>query len=131
MGSFYAINPMAQLEEFQIASDIWTLEFDGARSSLGSSIGTFLISPSHETTLFSRRLDFDCTNNIVEYEALIIGLNLSLDRKIKCLRVIGDSDLVVSQVKKKFVAKNERLRKYRNSVWDTIELFDAFSIKVV
>jgi ribonuclease HI len=56
---------------------------------------------------------------------------LALDRNIKCLKVIGDSDLVVSQVKQKFVAKNERLRKYRDSVWDTIELFDDFSINVV
>jgi hypothetical protein len=51
--------------------------------------------------------------------------------KIKCLKVIGDSDLIVSQIKKVFVAKNERLRRYRNVVLDTIELFDAFAIKVV
>jgi ribonuclease HI len=92
-------------------SDIWTLEFDGAHSSSGSSVGIVLIAPSHEATFFSYRLEFDCTNNIVEYEALIIGLDLSLDRKIKCLRVIGDSDLVVSQIKKKFVAKNEKFEK--------------------
>jgi ribonuclease HI len=70
-------------------------------------------------------------NNIVQYEALTIGLDLSLDKKIKCLRVIGDSDLVVSQIKNKFAPKNEKLRRYRNSVWDTIELFDAFSIEAV
>jgi ribonuclease HI len=131
MGNFCAINPIAQEEECQSVSDIWTLEFDGAHSNSGSGAGIVLVAPSHEATLFSYRLEFDCTNNIVEYEALIIGLDLALDRKIKCLRVIGDSDLVVSQVKKKFVAKNERLRKYRNSIWDTIELFDAFSIEVV
>jgi len=56
---------------------------------------------------------------------------LALDRNIKCLKVIGDSDLVVSQIKQKFSAKNERLSRYRNSVWDTVELFDAFSINVV
>jgi ribonuclease HI len=70
---------------------------------LGSGVGIVLISPSKEATFFSYRLEFDCTNNIVEYEALLIGLNLALDRNIKCLRVIGDSDLVVSQVKRKFV----------------------------
>jgi ribonuclease HI len=79
-----------------------------------------------EATYFSYRLEYDCTNNIVEYKALLIGLNLALDRNIKCLKVIGDSDLVVSQVKLKFAAKNERLRKYRDSVRDTIELFDDF-----
>ena len=66
-----------------------------------------------------------------EYEALLLGLELAREMKINCLNVIGDSDLVVSQVKNQFVAKNDRLRSYRNAVWDTIETFDAFSIKVV
>ena len=35
--------------------------------------------------------------------------------------------LVINQ----FVAKNDRLRGYRNVVWDAIEIFDAFSIKAV
>jgi len=58
-------------------------------------------------------------------------LDLSLDIKIRCFRVIGDFDLVVSQIKKNFSAKNERLRRYRNLIWDTIELFEAFSIEIV
>jgi len=37
----------------------------------------------------------------------------------------------LSQIKKKFATKNEKLRRYRNSVWDTIEIFDAFSIEAV
>jgi hypothetical protein len=55
---------------------------------------------------------------------------LALDRKIKCFNFIGDSDLVLSQVKSKFSTKNERLRKYRDLVQDTIELFASFSINV-
>jgi ribonuclease HI len=65
-------------------------------------------------------LEFDCTNNIAKYEALMIGLDLCLDMKIKFLRVTWDFDLIVSQIKRKFVANNEKLRRYRNSVWDTI-----------
>jgi hypothetical protein len=34
-------------------------------------------------------------------------------------------------VKREFFAKNERLKRYRNVVWDSIELFNAFAIKVV
>jgi ribonuclease HI len=50
--------------------------------------------------LFSYRLEFDCTNNIVEYEALLLGLELAREMGIKVLKVIGDSDLVVLQVRK-------------------------------
>ena len=42
-----------------------------------------------------------------------------------------DLDLVVSQVKNQFVAKNNKLGDYRNVVWDVIEFFDDFSIRVV
>jgi ribonuclease HI len=62
---------------------------------------------------------------------LLIGLNLALDRNIRCLKVIGDSDLIVSQVNLKFAMKNERLRRYRDSVRDTMKLFDDFSIEAV
>lgn len=42
--------------------------------------------------------------------------------------MLGDSDLLVSQVRSRFVTKEKRLRKYRNEIWDTIEDFDTFGI---
>ena len=76
-------------------------------------------------------LEFECTNNIVEYEALLIGLKRAQRMGIKNIRVIGDSDLIVLQVKNAYEAKNKCLREYRDTVQDTINSFDAFSIIVV
>jgi hypothetical protein len=59
---------------------IWTLEFDGSRSSNGSGAGVVLTAPSGEVFYRSYRLEFDCTNNVAEYEALILGLNLAIDK---------------------------------------------------
>ena len=73
-------------------------------------------------------MNFPCTNNIAEYEALLLGLILAHKHGIKCLHVIGDSELVVSQVRNAYVSKNKRLKQYRNAVWDMIECFDAFGI---
>jgi ribonuclease HI len=42
-------------------------------------------------------LEFEGTNNVVEYEALLLGLNLAKDLGINILKIIGDSDLVVSK----------------------------------
>jgi hypothetical protein len=50
---------------------------------------------------------------------------------IKTLHMTGDSDLVVSQVKNKFVAKNSRLKQYKDVMWDTIMKFDNFSIDAI
>jgi len=51
--------------------------------------------------------------------------------KIKMLRVIGDFDLVVMQVKGHFAVKNVRLKRYKHAMIDSIEYFDAFNIEVV
>jgi hypothetical protein len=48
--------------------------------------------------------------------------------RIKILNVKGDSDLVILQVKNKFACKSERLKRYRNAIWDTVEMFDAMDI---
>jgi hypothetical protein len=75
---------------------IWTLEFDGSRSSNGSGAGVVLTAPSGEVFYHSYRLEFDCTNNVAEYEALILGLNLAINKGATILEVKGDSDLIVS-----------------------------------
>ena len=43
----------------------------------------------------------------------------------------GDIELIVKQVRKKFSIKNDKLKHYRNSVWDEIESFEAFSIEFI
>lgn len=50
---------------------------------------------------------------------------------IKILYVRGDSDSIVSQVKKYFSTKNPRLKKYRNVAWDAIKNFDGFLIEAI
>lgn len=45
--------------------------FDGSCSKEGSGAGILFISPRGETFKYSFKLIFECTNNIVEYEALI------------------------------------------------------------
>ena len=39
-------------------------------------------------------LEFDCMNNIIEYEALIQGLRKALDLQAKYIEVFGDSQIV-------------------------------------
>jgi hypothetical protein len=55
--------------------DIWTMFFDGACTKESTGAGVVLISPSKKTSHLSFKLDFKVTNNISEYEALLLGLN--------------------------------------------------------
>ena len=121
--------------QFEIEADaktemgyLWSIFFDGAFSKDGSGARILLIFSIGKTYKFSFTLCFPCTNNIAEYEALLLGLRLAHKYGIKCLKVVGDYKLVVSQVKNVYVLKNKRLKQYRNVVWDMIEFFDAFGI---
>ena len=58
----------------------------------------------------------------------LLGLEIAKDMGIKMLSIKGDSDLIVSQVRSRFACKCERLRRYRNAIWDTMEFFDALNI---
>src|SRR3954462_13346202 len=77
----------------------WTMVFDGASNALGNGIGAVIISPGGGHTPFTAKLCFNCTNNIAEYEACILGLKAAIDLRIKFLEVYGDSTLVISQIK--------------------------------
>ena len=69
--------------------------FDGASNAFGNGIGVMIISPKGCHTPFTTRLCFNCTNNMVEYEACILGLKVAIDFGIKSLSVFGDSALVI------------------------------------
>jgi len=112
-------------------NDLWKMYFNGACSKIGNGAGVIFISPGGKNFKYSFLLTFKCTNNVAEYEALLIGLNIATKHKIKKLAIYGDSELVISQVREKYLSKNKRLRQYRNAVWDSVELFDAFSISWV
>ena len=66
-----------------------------------------------ETVALSFKLDFSCSNNTTEYEAYLMRLAMALEMGIKHLRVIGDSNLVVCQVKGSFSLKEPSLAPYR------------------
>jgi hypothetical protein len=83
----------------------WKMNLDGAHSRSGKGAGIVLVSPTGKSYNFSFRLEFDATNNVAEYEALLLGLEIAKDMGIKILSVKGDSDLVILQEKINLHAK--------------------------
>jgi ribonuclease HI len=111
--------------------DIWTMFFNGACTKESVGAGVVLISPSKKTSHLSFKLDFKVTNNIAEYEALLLGLNAAKEMEIKRLHVFGDADLIIHQVNKSFQAKHVRLKAYRDKVLRAIHTFTDFKISYV
>jgi ribonuclease HI len=80
----------------------------------------------------SYKLEFETTNNVAEYESIVLGLRAAREMGIQEVAVFGDAELVVQQVRNTYQAKHPRLRNYRNEVWDLIDnLFSAFNISFI
>ena len=62
----------------------------------------------------SFKLDFPCTNNTAEYEAYLTGLAIAREMRMKQLKVIGDSNLVVCQAIGDFPIREPSLAPYRS-----------------
>ena len=73
----------------------WIHFFDGSKSKEGAGDGFFLIDPKRNKKCIVCMLEFDYTNNITEYEALIQGLKKDLDLNIKVLVRYGDYEIIV------------------------------------
>jgi len=74
-----------------VSSLFWKLFFDGSKSNDGAGAGCILVSLEGEKTMLACRLEFDCANNTIEYEALVQGLYKAIDLNIKYLQVFWDS----------------------------------------
>ena len=109
-------------------SQTWTLYFDGSKSKEGSGVRCILIDQKGKCHFLSCRLEFECTNNTVEYEALVQGLKKSIDLGIKELKVFGVSDIIVRQVRNIIHCNLPHLKNYQQEVHRLIESFDAFNI---
>ena len=69
------------------------------------------------------RLQYQTTNNEVEYEALLKGLELAQSIEAKSILIMGDSQLVIGQVNGTCEAREERMRKYLNRVIRFVKKF--------
>jgi ribonuclease HI len=112
-------------------NQIWFLYFDGSKSKEGASAGYIIIDSVGNKTLLTCRLEFECTNNVAEYEALLQGLRKALDMHIQNLIVFGDSEIVVRQVRNYIHCLTPHLKCYQSKVWSLINQFSAFNINSI
>ena len=106
--------------------------FDGSVAKIGAGAGVYIISPIRDFKALSYKLNFECTDNMDEYEALLLGLNALKDMGEKRMQVLGDSELVINQVNDSYQTKHPIMRAYRNEVWDRFgNYFIEHKIKVI
>ncbi|XP_070046401.1 uncharacterized protein [Nicotiana tomentosiformis] len=76
----------------------WKMYFDGAAHRGGASAGVVFVTYQGEALPYSFTLTQLCSNNVAEYQALILGLEMAVEMKRLQLQVFGDSQLVINQL---------------------------------
>jgi ribonuclease HI len=74
------------------------------------------------------RLEFQCTNNTAEYEALIQGLKKEINMNVQDILVFSDSKIIVKQVKNQMHCISSHLKHYQQLAQDLSSKFSAFNI---
>ncbi|XP_017976483.1 PREDICTED: uncharacterized protein LOC108661992 [Theobroma cacao] len=105
----------------------WKVYFDGASNALGHGIGAVLISPNGKYYPATARLNFNCTNNMTEYEALVMGLQVAIEMKADAIDVYGDSALVICQMRGEWETRDSKLVPYKKLVTELSKQFKEIS----
>ena len=74
------------------------------------------------------RFGFKASNNEAEYEALIAGLKLAKEMKVKSLEIFSDSQLVIYQITNKYQAREEKMAAYLQKAKELLGSFSSYTI---
>ncbi|XP_050248808.1 uncharacterized protein LOC126696044 [Quercus robur] len=105
------------------------MKFDGSSTIQSGGVGVVLYHEKDKAVALSFKLEFPCSNNTAEYEAYLTGLATALQIRVKHLRVLGDSNLVVCQAKGSFSLKEPSRAPYRAMAQRMEEKFSTFEIE--
>jgi ribonuclease HI len=87
-----------------------------------------LISSKGDQLLFMIRLHFRMTNNVAEYETLIIGLRIVAEFRVQRLYIHSDFELIINQVKGELNCHSCHMAAYHQEVRKIEEMFDGFEL---
>jgi hypothetical protein len=98
------------LEQIDLDDGMWHMHFYGSCSNEGNRASIILIYPIGKIHNFSYRLEFSCTNNVTEFEALLLGIENANNLGCGHLPVFGYYDLVVNLVRKIYAPRNKLMK---------------------
>jgi ribonuclease HI len=133
--------PDEEILHIEEGNPIWELYFDGASSirpivgpgvlTVRAGAGLVFVTPEGGIMRHSLALTEPCTNNEAEYEALIAGLELSIELEIKAVRTFGDSQLIINQVIGEYKVLKPELIQYLQKAMELIKKIPYVSIEKV
>jgi ribonuclease HI len=104
----------------------------GARGNPGPAAIAAVVQDGEGNVLEERSETIgEATNNVAEYRALLLGIDRAASHGARQLELVGDSELVVRQVKGEYKVKDATLRELHGQVRLALQGFDDWSIRHV
>ena len=73
----------------------------------------------------------EATNNVAEYRAMLLGIELAVELGADEVDLVGDSQLIVQQVRGRYKVKQDHLRPLHTAVIDALRGLEQWSIRSV
>ena len=108
----------------------WSIHTNGSSNKQAGGAGVVLHTSEGDKIKCMICLDFPMTNNEVEYEALVAGLDLAKAAEAENMVVYYDSQVVTSQINGNCECKNKRMKKYLKEVKGRIGILQIRFIQI-
>jgi ribonuclease HI len=104
----------------------------GARGNPGPAAIAAVVAAEDGTEIEGRGKTIgSATNNVAEYRALLYGIERAAALGAREVELIGDSELIVKQVKGEYRVKDAALRELHSQVRSALGGFDRWSVRHV
>lgn len=104
----------------------------GARGNPGpAAIGVVICDPKGDVIYEHREIIGETTNNVAEYTAVIVGLELAKAQEAKTIDYFVDSELVANQLSGTYKIKAPHIQVLAEKAKKSIALFEKVSFKQV
>jgi ribonuclease HI len=104
----------------------------GARGNPGPAAVAAVLTDPDGTVVEERSETIgSATNNVAEYRALLLGIERAGGLGARELELVGDSELIVRQVRGEYRVKEAALRELHGQVAAALRNFDRWSIRNV
>jgi ribonuclease HI len=104
----------------------------GARGNPGpAAIGVVIRNGDGEVVEERAERIGKATNNVAEYRALLLGIELAAARGASEVDLVGDSELVVRQVEGRYKVKDPTMRRLHGEVMQALADFEGWTIRHV
>ena len=104
----------------------------GSRGNPGpAAIAAVASAPSGEILAERSELIGEATNNVAEYRAMLLGIALAEELGADEVELVGDSQLIVQQLKGNYKVKQDHLRPLHTKATDALRGLEKWSLRSV